>query len=275
MAFEADLSEHYAEEGLLQRIIEALAETGVSSASATSQDLKPVDEFHIGGISATAALIDQLELKPAMKVLDIGSGIGGTARFVAERAGAHVTGIDLTSEYTLTATALSELVDMGGMTEFQIASALELPFDDDSFDAALMLHVGMNVPDKPALMAEVARVLRSDGLFAIYDIMKVGSEPVSFPVPWASVAENSFLADLQTYREASAHAGFEEISSRDRTTQALEFFAEQKRRSGTHGLPAVGLHLLMGADYPTKLTNMVGGISDRKPAPTELILRLE
>lgn len=275
MALEAEVSAHYAEEGLLQRIIEALEGTGVSSASATPQDLKPVDEFHVGGISATSELIGQLGLKPEMKVLDIGSGIGGTARFVAKETGAHVTGVDLTSEYTETATALSELVGMGETTEFQTASALQLPFDDDSFDAALMLHVGMNIPDKAALMAETARVLRCKSLFAIYDIMKVGVEPVSFPVPWASIEENSFLADLKTYREASIQAGFEEVSSRDKTATALEFFSEQKRRTGAYGLPAVGLHLLMGIDFPTKITNMVNNISNRRLAPTELILRLD
>ena len=274
MALEAEVSAHYANGRLLERILEALNEMGISPASATPRDLKSVDEFHVGGISATTALIDQLELKPEMKVLDIGSGIGGTARFVAGETGAQVTGVDLTPEYTSAAIALSKLVGMDDATDFQTASALNLPFDDDSFDAALMLHVGMNIPDKSALFDEAARVLRPNGLFAIYDIMKVGAESILFPVPWASIGENSFLVDLQTYREASVQAGFAEVSSRDKTTTALEFFAEQKLRSGADGLPAVGLHILMGADFPTKLANMVSNISNGRIAPTELILRL-
>ena len=275
MTLEAEVSAHYTENGLLERVLEALDQAGISVASATPQDLKPVDEFHVGGVSATNALIDQLELKPEMKVLDIGSGIGGTARLVAGSTGAYVTGIDLTSEYTATATALSELVGMDSTTDFQTCSALELPFDDDSFDAVLMLHVGMNIPDKSGLMAEAARVLRPNGVFAIYDIMKVGDEPISFPVPWASIKENSFLADLKTYREASLQAGFVEVSSHDRTETALEFFAAQKQRIGTNGLPAIGLHILMGTDFPTKLANMAANIAERRIAPTELILRLE
>jgi ubiquinone/menaquinone biosynthesis C-methylase UbiE len=275
MKLEAEVSAHYTENGLLQRVLEALDKAGISATSATPQDLKPVDEFHIGGVSATTALIDQLELKPDMKVLDIGSGIGGTARFVAGSTGAHVTGIDLTSEYTATATALSKLVGMDSTTDFQTCSALELPFHDDSFDAALMLHVGMNIRDKSTLMAEAARVLRPNGVFAIYDIMKVGVEPISFPVPWASIKENSFLADLKTYREASLQAGFVEVLSRDRAKTALEFFAAQKQRNGADSLPAIGLHILMGSDFPTKLANMVVNITEGRIAPTELILRLE
>ncbi len=275
MTLEAEVSAHYTEDGLLQRILEALDKIGVSAASASPQDLKPVDEFHVGGISATTALIDQLELKSGMKVLDIGSGIGGTARFVAGKTGAHVTGVDLTAEYTSTATSLSKLVGMDDTTDFQTANALKLPFDDNSFDAALMLHVGMNIPDKSALMAEAARVLRPNCLFAIYDIMKVGVEPVSFPVPWSSIEQNSFLADLETYREASLQAGFVEVSSLDKTKTALEFFATQKQSNGTDVLPAVGLHILMGTDFPTKLANMVINISNGRIAPTELILRIE
>ncbi|WP_162789567.1 class I SAM-dependent methyltransferase [Altererythrobacter sp. ZODW24] len=274
MALEAEVSAHYAKDGLLKQILNALTEGGISPSSATPGDLKSVDEFHVGGISATTALIDQLELKPEMKVLDIGSGIGGTARFIAGETGAHVTGVDLTPEYTSTAIGLSKLVGMDDLTDFRTASALKLPFGDNSFDAALMLHVGMNIPDKCALLSEAARVLRPNGLFAIYDIMKIGAEPISFPVPWASTAKNSFLADLQTYRGAANSAGFVEISSRNKTAAALEFFAEQKRRRGTDGLPAVGLHILMGSDFPTKLANMVNNISNSRIAPIELVLRL-
>ncbi len=275
MSLEAEVSAHYAKDGLLQRIIEALNEMGVSTGSVTPEDLKSVDEFHVGGFSATTALIDQLDLKPEMKVIDIGSGIGGTARFVAGETGAHVTGVDLTPEYTATARSLSELVGMTAVTDYQTANALNLPFDDGSFDVALMLHVGMNIPDKAALMAEVGRILRPNGLFAIYDIMKVGSEPISFPVPWASVGENSFLEGLQTYREASFQSGFAEVSSRDQTTTALKFFADQKRRNGNAGLPAVGLHILMGNKFPAKLANMVSNIAKERIAPIELVLRLE
>ncbi|MDN3646751.1 methyltransferase domain-containing protein [Pontixanthobacter aestiaquae] len=275
MKLEAEVSAHYSKSGLYQKILEALDDIGISPTSATANDLKLVDEFHVGGISATTALIDQLALKADMKVLDIGSGIGGTARFVAGETEAHVTGVDLTPEYTSTAIALSKLVGMGDATDFQTASALNLPFDNDSFDAALMFHVGMNIRDKPALMREAARVLRPNGLFAIYDIMKVGDEPISFPVPWASVRKSSFLVDLQTYREAATRAGFAEVSSRDKTTTALEFFAAQERRSKANGLPVIGLHILMGADFPKKLANMVSNISSRRIAPTELILRLK
>ena len=275
MSLEAEVSAHYAKDGLLQRIIEALNEMGVSTGSVTPEDLKSVDEFHVGGFSATTALIDQLDLKPEMKVIDIGSGIGGTARFVAGETGAHVTGVDLTPEYTSTARSLSELVGMTAVTDYQTANALNLPFDDGSFDVALMLHVGMNIPDKAALMAEVGRILRPNGLFAIYDIMKVGPEPISFPVPWASVGENSFLEGLQTYREASFQSGFAEVSSRDQTTTALKFFADQKRRNGNAGLPAVGLHILMGNKFPAKLANMVSNIAKERIAPIELVLRLE
>ena len=275
MTLEAQISTHYTEENLLARILAALRDGGISPADVKPEDLKSVDEFHVGGIAATSALIEQLDLAPGMRVLDIGSGIGGTARVVARQTGAHVSGIDLTPEYTGTAVSLSEMVKLDALTAFQTASALAMPFADESFDAALMLHVGMNIADKDALMIEVARVLEPGAVFAIYDIMKVGPEPISFPMPWAGVAEHSFLETLEGYRSAAREAGFSEVSSRDRTEVALDFFAEQKRRAEAAGSPALGLHILMGPEFPTKVANLVSNIAEHRLAPTELILRLD
>lgn len=274
MSLDDDIAGHYSRSGLTKRILEALASKGVDCSSLTADDLKPVDEFHIGGIAATKALIGQLGLSPGMRVLDIGSGIGGTPRFVAGLTGAHVTGIDLTPEYTETAEALSALVGMQDCTDFLTASAIDMPFADDRFDAALLLHVGMNIPDKDALMRESARVLKPGAILAVYEIMKVGEEPIEFPVPWASVAENSFLADLNSYRRSAERAGFREIASRDQSPIAMQFFAEQKRRAAAESAPAVGLHILMGENFPTKVANMAMAVTAGRIAPTELILKL-
>src|SRR5690606_33691687 len=110
---------------------------------------KAVDEFHIGGAEATAALLDQLDIGPDTRVLDIGSGIGGPARTIAERTGARVTGVDLTPDFVETARSLTETVGLSA--DFVVGSALDLPFADAAFDLATLIHVGMNIPDKPRL----------------------------------------------------------------------------------------------------------------------------
>ncbi|MBZ0217947.1 MAG: methyltransferase domain-containing protein, partial [Fimbriimonadaceae bacterium] len=224
MTAETEIARHYASEELIERIKSGLIAAGVDLENAQPRDINAVDEFHIGGSEATTALIDKLDLTDATEILDIGSGIGGTARFVAGRTGATVTGIDLTMEFVETAENLSALVGMSNQTRFRKASALAMPFPDNSFDAAFMLHVGMNIPDKSRLMAETMRVLRPGAVFGIYDVMKTGDDELVFPVPWSTTAETSFVASRETYLMAAQEAGFEIVTQRDRRDFALDFF---------------------------------------------------
>ncbi|MDQ3557615.1 MAG: methyltransferase domain-containing protein, partial [Pseudomonadota bacterium] len=163
---ESGVSKHYSSYDALARIREGLKEMGLDPDKISPEVLKPVDEFHIGGAEATAALLDKLDIRPDMEVLDIGSGIGGLARTIAERYKCRVTGVDLTPQFVKTARALSSMSGMADRVRFEVGSAVALPFSDASFDLALLLHVGMNVPDKWALFSEARRVLRDGGTFA-------------------------------------------------------------------------------------------------------------
>ena len=274
MSIEHVTAAHYASGGILGRIIEALRTQGVDPGSATADDLKPIDEFHIGGVGATRDLLESLAITPDMQILDIGCGLGGTARLAAATTGAGVVGLDLTPEFVETAGALSRMVGMEDRTRFELGSALAMPFHDASFDVALLLHVGMNIPDKCGLMAEAARVLKAGGRFAVYDVMATSDEPLDFPVPWASVPENSFVGSLGDYRAAAAAAGFVEVGNRGRRDAALRYFAEQRARLESKGPPALGIHLLMGETRVEKIRNMVANITAGRIAPTELLLRL-
>ena len=273
MAVDEDVARHYGTGGLLDRIRDGLRQAGLDPDRARPADLKPVDEFHIGGAAATEALVEQAQLNPGMHVLDIGCGIGGTARLIAERVGARVTGIDLTDEFVQTATALSATVGLGDRTEFRTGSALDLPFGDDSFDAATLLHVGMNIADKRALMAEAARVLRPGAPFLVYEVMRTGEGELEFPVPWASAPATSFVATPEAYREAAGAAGFEVAHERERRAFALDFFARMRARMAEQGPSPLGIHLFMGDTARRKIANMVTNIEAGRIAPVEMILR--
>ncbi|ODT07049.1 MAG: SAM-dependent methyltransferase [Mesorhizobium sp. SCN 65-20] len=272
------VASHYSSEGLQDRILAALAATGVDLAALRAEDLEPVDEFHVGGAVATAALLERFELFPGEELLDIGSGIGGPARFVASRAGVSVTGLDLTPSFVAIATSLSQMTGLADRTRFVAGSALAMPFEDSSFDAAMILHVGMNIPDKPQLMAEVARVLRPGGSFAVYDVMRLSEGPLSFPVPWATSAETSFVETPDAYRAAAIAAGFSVEDERARGAFAVEFFASMRARMAaaqTEGkAPPIGPGFVMGPDAPVKIANLVAAFEGGVLAPVEMILRL-
>ena len=183
MSSETDLVEHYGGDDLVSAIEAGLAATGKAPNEATIDDLGPVDEFHVGGRPATLALCEQLGLAGGaeLSVLDIGCGIGGTARCLASNFDCRVTGIDLTPAYVEAARTLSGWTGLTGRVTFEAGSALAMPFPDDSFDVAVMLHVGMNIEDKAALFAEAARVLRPGGRFGVYDIVRQGPGDIRVP----------------------------------------------------------------------------------------------
>src|SRR5690242_5882394 len=161
---------NYGRDGLVERIL-ALAVDRADGAELSHEHLAIYDEFHMGGRFATAHVHDALDARPGHTILDVGSGIGGPARRVAAHSGATVVGVDLTPQHVEGATLLSSQVGMADLTRFHLGDVTELPFPEGAFDGAMMLFVGMNVPDKHRLFAEVRRVLRDGARFVIYDPM--------------------------------------------------------------------------------------------------------
>lgn len=269
--FENGVSKHYSSYDALARIREGLVHIGLDPDKISPEVLKPVDEFHIGGAEATAALLDKLDVRPEMEVLDIGSGIGGPARMIAGRYKCRVTGVDLTPSFVETARALSAMSGMADRVRFEVGSAVALPLPDASFDLALLLHVGMNVPDKRALFSEARRVLRDGGTFAVYEVMRTGDGDLAFPVPWAETSDLSALEAPQTYRAAAEGAGFILEAEENRRDVALEFFSHLQAQSASAAPPPLGLHNLMGPTVKQKAANMMAAVRLGTIAPVQMI----
>ena len=163
-----EVSRHYTTGSLEQKILDGLRTLGRDPDRVDPADLAPVDEFHMGGQEATRAVAETLGLRPGMMVLDIGSGIGGPARFLARTYGVTVKGIDLTPEHVEVARSLTRRTGLSDeQVSFQVGDAVDLPFGPEQFDAATMLHVAMNIPDKVRLFRSVHRVLKPAGVFAV------------------------------------------------------------------------------------------------------------
>ncbi len=273
MSVEESVVSHYAHGSLGRTILEALVSAGKDVDHLAPADLAPVDEFHIGGRQATIAFAAQLGVRRGMRLLDVGCGLGGAARYFAHEHGCHVAGIDLTEEYVAVANDLARRAGLDGLVSCRQGSALALPWASGSFEGAYLLHVGMNIEDKAGLFAEIRRVLAPSGVFGIYDVMRAGAGELAYPVPWATLAETSFVADPATYRRLLEAAGFEVLAERDRREFALEVFRQMRAR-GAGGRPApLGLHIVMGTDAGRKVANMMGDIERGLLAPVEMICR--
>jgi SAM-dependent methyltransferase len=261
------IARHYEHGSLEASLLEALKRAGKDIDRLTHVDLALVDEFHVGGRPATRELGQQLDLPAGARVLDIGCGMGGPARYFAADRGWRVEGVDLTPEFVGVAQSLSRRLGLDKMVSFQVASAASLPFDDAGFDGAYMLHVGMNIADKKSVFAEVHRVLKRGGVFAIYDVMRLSDGDFLYPVPWSSERATNHIAQPETYRHELAAAGFTIVQERNRLAFAMEQRAAQAQQ------PGAGPPVVMGPTAPQKVANLAELMKRGVVAPTEIIVR--
>jgi sarcosine/dimethylglycine N-methyltransferase len=244
--------EHYRSPRLTERLKTALAAFGPEDQLLTPKQLGSLDQFHTRGLAATAELAQLAGITAGTSALDVGSGVGGPARFLAATFGCRVTGVDLSEPFVDAARYLTERTGQSGQVSFQTASALELPFDDGSFDVALLQHVAMNVSDRARLYREIRRVLKSGGRFATYDVVLTGGEP-HYPVPWARTPAMSFLLTAAATREAIEPAGFRVLTWQD-DTETAKAWITQLRASGPPPSPNLGV--VMGPDFAQLSANL-------------------
>ncbi|HTU53109.1 MAG TPA: class I SAM-dependent methyltransferase [Acetobacteraceae bacterium] len=244
--------DHYGATGLTERLRAALAALGSEDQILAPRQLAALDQFHTRGLAATAELAELAGITAEMSVLDVGSGVGGPARFLAATYGCRVTGVDLSEPFVDAARYLTERTGQGGRVSFETGSALELPLDDGRFDAVLLQHVAMNIADRARLYREIRRVLKSGGRFATFDVVLKGGEP-HYPVPWARTPATSFLLTEAATREAIEPAGFRALAWQDDTEAAKVWFA-QLRESGPPPPPNLGT--VMGPDVAELAGNL-------------------
>jgi SAM-dependent methyltransferase len=273
MSTEAAVAGHYGRGRLEELILGAVAREGKDPEKLTAVDLAAVDEFHVGGLEATQELAKHMELRAGLRLLDVGSGIGGPARYFAAEHGCRVTGIDLTEEFVRVAGSLTTRTKLDGLAEFRQGSALELPFEPGTFDGAYMIHVGMNIADKAGIFREVRRVLKPEGLFMVFDIMRAAEGAIKYPVPWALSDETSFVGTVKDYRDALQNGGFRIAQERGRGPFGIAFTERMMARMAQGGPPALGLHLLMGEKTPIMIRNILAMMKEGVLEPVELYAR--
>jgi sarcosine/dimethylglycine N-methyltransferase len=212
----------------------------------TAEKLAGFDQFHVGGLAATAELATRARIARDMHVLDAGSGLGGPSRFLAEHIGCHVTGVDLTPGYVAVASLLADRAGLSHRVNYRIGSIVDLPFDDGSFDVVWSQHVVMNIPDRARVYRELRRVLKTGGTFAFYDpyLSDTGDAPL-YPVPWAETPATSTLLTKKATVAALEDAGFRVLAFDDITPVGVDWIARQQELMRQPN--ALTLAVVMGA----------------------------
>jgi sarcosine/dimethylglycine N-methyltransferase len=248
----------------------ALTAAGKDIRAMQPSELAMLEDFHSLGRLATAALVDLAQVGAGDRVLDAGTGIGGTARLIAAERGARVTAVDLTSEYCDIAEWLNDAVGLGDRIDVLTADVTELPFEDGSFDVVFSQHVQMNVADKRRLYAEARRVLAPGGRLALWDVTAGPGGPLHLPVPWATSPEQSHLVTPERLAELLRQAGFATTHWNELTRPA-----QTAMRDFLAGDPLpLGLHVFV-PDFPAKAANLVRNLAENRTRLIQAVVRAE
>lgn len=271
---QAQIVERYANSGLLERLESALRADGADPARPTIEALAPYDHFHGGGLEATEDMAALVTVRRTDRLLDVGSGLGGPARWLATRCGCRVSGVDLTPEYCAIAQHFTRLLGLESRVRFQVGDALALPFEDGTFEGAYSMFVSMNIADRGKLYREIHRVLKSGGWLMLSEVARGAAGDVAYPTPWAATATTSFLSTPDDTRRELRSAGFEVEQVKGVLQRALDFGARSRALVKRGGKPPYRANALIHGDIAaTTVANVARAYKDGSLVPIEVVAR--
>jgi SAM-dependent methyltransferase len=251
---------HYAVDGLVDRLLRALAAAGHDTSHPTVDMVNLADQMHGGGLNATKTQAQLAGIAAGMRVLDAGCGIGGSSRYLAHAYGCRVDAIDLTPQFVAAAERLNALCGISDMIAVREASVTALPFEDRRFDHVWSQNVTMNVADKRAMFAEAYRVLKPGGRFSFSHVaLGPAGEPI-YPLPWASDASYSFPGRPEEILQILRDVGFAKAENRSEVSGP-----------GTRPPNDIGAAAVMGADMPQRQANAMRSVKEGRLVPMLVI----
>ena len=274
MNTDRDVASHYSRGNLLDRLNAALADDGIDPRHPSIEALAPYDQFHGRGLEATVEMANLLDIDATDHILDVGSGIGGPARYFAHRFGCRVTGIDLTAEFCDVARELTRWVGLERTVEFELGNALAMPFADSHFDGAYSMNVSMNIADKGGFYREIHRVLKPGGWLMLSELAKGAGVDPDYPTPWANSVHTSFLSTHEATRSGLVEAGFDVVRVHSTLEQALAFGARSRAMvERGEKPPHRAVQLMHGEIAAQAMANTARGLAEERLVPIEVLAR--
>jgi SAM-dependent methyltransferase len=267
------IADHWGRGDIYGSIVSALHKMAKPLQGLTVEDLAPVDHFHARGFPATVELAERLPIRAGQHIVDIGCGLGGPARYMAQRFQCNVSGIDITESFVEVANKLTALVGLERQVKIEHGDGQRLPYPDSVFDGAYAQHVTMNVADRPAFFAEAYRVLKPGAFFALTEHGLGPKGNPHYPLPWSSDGSGAYLVTPSETRAILEKSGFEAIVVEDTGAKYLATYKTAIAKAEKGALPPLGIHLLMGETALQKTRNAAKNIEQGRTHPIQLICR--
>lgn len=264
------ISDHWETGDVYARILNAMGAAAISPDTVTVEQMAPVDHFHARGLPATVELADALPIQAGQHIVDIGCGLGGPARYLAERFGCRVSGVDITGPYVEAANKLTALLRMEGQVEVELGDGQHLPYGDAMFDGGYTQHVTMNIADRAQFFAEAFRVLKPGAFFALTE-HGLGSEgQPHYPLPWSEDGSGAFLVPPEETVAYLQDTGFVDVEVEHTGAKYLAGYKRAIELAAQGNLPPFGVHILMGQTAPAKTVNAARNIEEGRTQPIQV-----
>ena len=265
------ISDHWGTGDVYARIMKAMAAASISPDTVTVEQMAPADHFHARGLPATVELADALPIEAGHRIVDIGCGVGGPARYLAKRFGCRVSGVDITEPFVEAANKLTALLKMEGQVAVELGDGQQLPYGDAMFEGGYTQHVTMNIADRARFFGEAFRVLKPGAFFALTEHGLGPAGSPHYPLPWSEDGSGAYLvtpADTVTYLEG---AGFVNVEVEDTGAKYLAGYRRAIELAAQGALPPFGAHILMGQTAPAKTKNAARNIEEGRTHPVQVI----
>ncbi len=258
---------------IFTRVHQAMTEAGLINKELNIEDLFPIDQYHARGIAATIDLGKRMPISKNQKILDIGCGLGGPARYYAKEFKCFITGIDITPSFIEIGNEFNKLTSMSNNVHLLVGNGEILDFKNETFDGAYSQHVTMNISDRKKFFSEAFRVLKKGSFFAFTEHgLGPEGDPI-FPLPWANSSEMSFLLPPETTISILKDVGFSDIKIIETADKYISSYEKLIGLKPKNKKPILGIHVIGGNSMNERSTNSMQSIKDNRTLPFEIVCK--